>query len=136
MKKEFIILGLIVLVAIWFTFGCSIRLHCTKGMGGNTEKYTSGTNAQEMCFNGCYKMFEQDKQDLASFHQCGMMCAKGCSASTGWPSQEDCMTDCAFRHEKSMAQAMARCQGKPDSCLLNSPEWKSRSQCYTSCVKQ
>lgn len=40
MKKEFIILGLIVFVAIWFTFGCSIRLHCTKGVGGNTEKYT------------------------------------------------------------------------------------------------
>jgi len=130
MKKEFIILGLIVLAALWFTFGCSIRLHCNKGVA---EKYTSGTNSQEMCINGCYKMFAQDVQDPKAFHQCGMMCARGCSAKVGWPTQEECMTDCAERDAASVSKAMIRCQGQPDSCLLNSPEWKERSQCYTGC---
>jgi hypothetical protein len=157
-KREFLILAMIVLAALWFVFGCSIRFHCTKGVSGSAEKYGPkasggrcprqrneilgsdqdglGVNSQEMCLDGCYQLFVHNVQNPDSFRKCGNMCTTGCSSAVGWPTAEDCMTDCQKRYAPALTKAEADCKGQPISCTLNSAAWKERDQCNRSCVNK
>lgn len=131
MKTELIVLVVVVVAALVWMLGCSVRLHC---QGVNERFNASGTDAQEMCINGCYQLYQQNVKNDHSFRQCGLMCAKGCSAKAEWPTPEECIADCASQYAQAVNKAMERCKGQPDSCLLNSPEWKARDACYKSCV--
>lgn len=89
MKTELIILAVLVVAALGWMLGCSIRLHCK----GVDEKF--GPNNEEECMTGCYnkyaKSIDRVMEQCAHEPGCPRLCVMN---SSEWKQRNECYRSC------------------------------------------